>query len=190
MMNAKQKAIDTLKKGGIVIFPTDTAFGIGCRIDNQKAVDRLFEIRKRPRSQATPVLVSSKNQALEYLDNPGADAIRFMGHYWPGALTIIAPCKKKLVHSPIRGDGLTIGIRMPDHNDILDVIRGVGVPILGPSANIHGGKTPHTVSELHSELVSLSDFVLPGICPAGGVSTVVDCSVTPYTVVRKGVVRL
>jgi L-threonylcarbamoyladenylate synthase len=190
MKNAIKQAIEILKNGGIVIYPTDTAFGIGCRIDDEKAVDRLFTIRKRPRSQATPVLVSSIDQALPYLDSPSDIVRHLMKTYWPGALTIIAPCKKNKIYSPISGGGKTVGIRMPDHPDILTVIAGVGVPILGPSANIHGEKTPFLFKDLDPVLVHQVDFVLAGTCKKKAVSTVVDCSVDPYVVIRQGTVKL
>ena len=185
-----QQAIKVFTEGGIVIFPTDTAFGIGCRIDDEKAVDRLFAIRKRPRTQATPILVSSIGQALPYLDSPSDIVRHLMKTYWPGALTIIAPCKKNKIYSPIRGDGETVGIRMPDHPDILTVITAVGVPILGPSANIHGEKTPFFFKDLDPVLVRQVDFVLKGICKEKVVSTVVDCSVDPHTIVRQGAIML
>ena len=185
-----QQAITILKEGGIVIFPTDTAFGIGCRIDCKEAVDRLFRIRKRPLTQPTPVLTSSIEQILPYLETPSDIVRRFMQTHWPGALTIITPCKKELVYSPIRGGGDTIGIRMPDHHDLLDVITKVGVPILGPSANMHGEKTPFHVSELDLALVNLVDYVLPGACKNHDVSTVIDCTKEPYTVVRQGAIRV
>ena len=190
MNDETQKTIKILKTGGIVIFPTDTAFGIGCRIDDEKAVDRLFEIRKRPKTQATPVLVSSIEQALPYLHSPSDIVRHFMETYWPGALTIITLCKKNKIYSPIRGGRETIGIRMPDHSDILTVIAAVGVPILGPSANIHGEKTPFSVDELDPRLVEQVDYVLPGTCTKRQVSTVVDCTTDPYSIFRQGVVRI
>lgn len=184
------QAISILKNGGIVIYPTDTAFGIGCRIDDKHAVDRLFRIRKRPRTQATPILVSSVGQALSYLDSPSDIVRHLMKTYWPGALTIIAPCKKNIIYSPIRGGGNTIGIRMPDHIGLRTVIAAVAVPILGPSANIHGEKTPFCPSDLDPVLVRQVDYVLPGVCKARQVSTLVDCTTDPYTIIRQGAVFL
>lgn len=189
-MDDKDRAISILREGGIVIFPTDTAFGIGCRMDDTKAVDRLFAIRKRPVTQATPVLVVSEDMALTYYLDPPEIVRRLMRQYWPGALTIVAKCKEELVYSPIRGGGETIGFRMPDHDITLAIIRGVGVPILGPSANFHGHPTPYRFENLDPELVKLVDLVVPGVCKAGTASTVVDCSVTPYRILRQGAVRL
>lgn len=190
MHNIIDQAITIINKGGIVIYPTDTAFGIGCRIDNRTAIDRLFAIRKRPRTQATPVLVSSREQALAYYFDSSNVVRHLMNQYWPGALTIIARCKKELVYSPIRGGGETIGLRMPKHETILKIIRGVGVPILGPSANFHGLPTPYRYEDLDPKLVNLVDFVIAGECSLGSASTVVDCSVRPYRVVRQGSVIL
>ncbi len=182
------EAIRVLMSGGIVIYPTDTAFGIGCRIDRPASVDRLFALRKRPLTQATPVLVDSEPMALSYLDSPDDIVRRFMKTYWPGALTIIARCKKELIHSPIRGGGDTIGVRQPNHETALALIRGVGVPVLGPSANFHGSPTPYTFEQLDPELMKLVDYVVPGACSVKQASTVVDCSVTPYTIVRQGAI--
>ena len=83
------KAIDIFKNGGIVIFPTDTAFGIGCRIDDEKAIQRLFKICKRPQSMATPVLVESEEMAKRYIEDVPKDVHELMEKYWPGALTIV-----------------------------------------------------------------------------------------------------
>ncbi len=183
-------AVDILNTGGIVIFPTDTAFGIGCRIDNHAAVDRLCNIRHRPATQPMPVLVHSVSSALAYLDSPSDIVRRFMREYWPGALTIVAPCKKNLIYSPIRGGGKTIGLRMPNHPTILKIIEAVGVPVLGPSANFHGEPTPYSVDDLNPKLVGLVDYVVAGECTVKQASTVVDCSMNPYKIIRQGAVKL
>ncbi len=184
------KAIQVLNDGGIVIFPTDTAFGIGCRIDNHDAVDRLFQLRKRPRTQALPVLVSSESMALPYFTSPSNVVRHLMKTYWPGGLTIIAPCDVHKVYSPIRGGTKAVGLRMPNYEVTLSMISSVGVPIVGPSANFHGKKTPFTFNDLDEALVKLADFVLIGDCYGTSSSTVVDCTIEPYTIVRRGAVLL
>lgn len=183
-----EKAIKVLNGGGIIIFPTDTAFGIGCRMDNREAVDRLFKIRKRSRMQAVPLLVDSPKQSLAYFDHPSDIVRRLMTKHWPGALTIVSPCKKDLIYSPLRGGENTIGLRMPNHKTILEIIKRVGVPILGPSANFHGDPTPYRTQDLNPELVKLVDYVVPGECSIKQASTVLDCSVSPYKIIRQGAV--
>lgn len=182
------KATKILNKGGIIIYPTDTAFGIGCRIDRHEAVDRLFAIRRRPLNQATPVLVAGEEMALPYLDQP-SDIVRcLMKKYWPGALTIVAPAAKNLIYSPIRGGSTKVGLRMPNHETALAIIKAVGVPILGPSANFHDQPTPYAQTDLDPELVKLVDLVVGGQCQLGKVSTVIDCSSVPPRILRQGAV--
>lgn len=185
-----KEAIRVLDEGGIVIFPTDTAFGIGCRLDRPDSVDRLFALRRRPVSKAMPLLVDSVAMALLYLDHPGDIVRRLMKAHWPGGLTIVAPCKKNLVYSPIRGNGATIGVRQPDHGTTLAIISGAGVPLLGSSANFHGKETPHHREDLDPELVSQVDYVVPGVCAQRKASTVVDTTVIPAVIIRDGAVLL
>lgn len=185
-----QKAIRVVNDGGVIIYPTDTAFGIGCRIDDTKAVDRLFSLRKRPLTQPTPVLVSSENMALPYFIHPDDIVRRLMKIYWPGALTIVSYCHNQNVYSPIRGGSDKIGLRMPNHKTALAIISGVDVPILGPSANFHGRATPFYFKDLDPELVKLVDYVVPGECKTKLVSTVVDCTIVPFTIIRQGAVAI
>src|SRR5580693_4770973 len=97
-MDDIQKAIQILKNGGIVIFPTDTAFGIGCRIDDEEAIKRLFTIRKRPETKAVPVLVSDLHMARKYLKPVPPEVIeKLITPYWPGALTIVLECNTKKI---------------------------------------------------------------------------------------------
>ena len=186
-----KKAIEILKEGGIVIFPTDTAFGIGCRMDDEEAVRRLFYVRKRPETQATPVLVDGIEMAQEYLQPIPTDVRKeLMEKYWPGALTIILRCVRVKVPKLVRGGGDTLGVRMPDHPTILSIIKGVGAPILGPSANFHGEKTPFTLEDIDKQLIQLVDFVVPGKCEGRDASTVIDCSAEQWRLVRKGAIKI
>jgi L-threonylcarbamoyladenylate synthase len=189
-MEEIEKAIEILNNGGIIIFPTDTAFGIGCRIDREDTIQRLFKLRRRPESQATPVLVSSIEMAQEYLDSMPEDVRDLIKKHWPGALTVVFGCKTDKVPSLVRGGGNTLGVRMPNHDKILKVIEKVGVPILGPSANFHGEKTPYKSNDLDPELIKLVEFVLPGETTIKEQSTVVDCSTKPWKILRLGAVKL
>lgn len=185
------QAIKILKEGGIVIYPTDTAFGMGCRIDSPKSIERLFTIRKRPSTQATPVLVSSVAMAEKYFFSPLSDNVRrVMKNYWPGALTIVYKCKMDQAPLLVRGGGKTIGLRMPNHKIPLEIIGKLGVPILGPSANFHGKATPFEYSQLDKELIKLIDYVVEGKCSIGNVSTVMDCTSIPFQIIRQGAVNV
>ena len=189
-MTNLNKAISVLKKGGIVIFPTDTAYGIGCRMDDEKAVKRLFEIRSRPSSQATPVLVSSVKMACKCFSTPLPDVVRhLMEKYWPGALTIVYESNNR-IPLPVRGGGRTVGLRMPNHKTILKVIKRLDIPVLGPSANLHGQPTPFRYEDLDPNLVKQADYVISGKCQEGNVSTVVDCTSEPFKIIRQGAIMI
>jgi len=194
------RAISILKSGGVVIFPTDTAFGIGCRIDDVEAVARVFKIRKRPPSKATPALVSGIEMAENYFRSPPptlklrrADPPKIkklMAEYWPGGLTIVYFAQVNKVPALVRGGGTTIGLRQPNHPITQQIIKGVGVPILGPSANFHGLPTPYEFTDLDPELVKLVDYVVSGECTVKQASTVIDCTQTPWKIIRQGSVKV
>lgn len=196
MNNQIEEAIRILNNGGIVIFPTDTAFGIGCRMDREETIKRLFSIRKRPETQATPVLVSGKEMAKKYLTPLPAQAglpksvEKLMDTYWPGGLTIVYTSKIDLVPDLVRGGSHNLGVRMPDHETALSLIDQINVPLLGPSANFHEQPTPYTLSELDPELIKLVDYVVSGECKMKVASTVVDCTISPAKILRQGSVVL
>jgi L-threonylcarbamoyladenylate synthase len=190
-MDHVAQAIKIIKQGGIVIFPTDTAFGIGCRIDDEKAIRRLFTIRKRPEIQATPVLLSSLKMAEKYLQPVPDEVIKnLIELYWPGALTIVLKSRTETTPDLVRGGTDTLGVRVPDHFTALEIINGVGVPILGPSANFHGENTPYAFEDLDPELKKLVDYVVPGECHTKQASTVIDCTVDPWKILRQGAIVL
>jgi len=88
-------ASEVLNQGGIIIYPTDTAFGIGCRLDYEKAIKKLFDIRKRPINQAVPVLFDSKSRIQDYIQEIDDKVDDLMDEYFPGALTIVLPSIQK-----------------------------------------------------------------------------------------------
>lgn len=185
-----QKAIEVLKKGGIIVFPTDTAYGIGCRMDDEKAIERLFKIRKRPKTQATPVLIDSLTMAQRYAKGIKKKVRELMKNYWPGGLTIVLEARENLVPLLVRGGEKTIGLRIPNHPVPLALINGLGVPILGPSANFHGEKTPYSYKDLDPKLVKLVDYVIKGTCQIKKPSTVIDVSKEKWVIIRQGAVDI
>jgi len=191
-----EKAIKVLKNGGIVVFPTDTAIGIGCRIDNEEAVKRLFKIRKRPENKPMLALVDSVEMAQKYLLSiPREVKDKLIKPYWPGKLTIILKCDTNKIPSVVRSRGNTLGVRLPNNKILLELIKGVGVPIVAPSANFGGEKTPYSFTDLNSKLVRQADYVLNEEVspPAGGeknVSTIIDCTITPWKIIRQGAIRM
>ncbi len=185
-----EQAIEILKQGGVVIFPTDTAYGIGCRADNDDSIKRLFSLRRRPETKAMSILIDSLEMAKRYvIDIPEDVEEKLIKKYWPGALTILLKSKNE-TSKRITGGGDTVGLRIPNHSVTLELIKGVGVGILGPSANFSGKPTPYSLEDLDPELLKIVDFVVPGKCNLKQASTVIDCSMSPWKIVREGAIQL
>lgn len=175
-----KKAAEILKNGGVVIFPTDTVYGIGSRFDDQVALNRIYKIKSRPGGQPFPVLVSSISQ-VESQAVITSSARKLIGKYWPGGLTIILNSKK--------GNG-KIGFRMPRSSLITLLIDLAGVPIIGTSANFHGQKPAASFGELDPKLIELADFIIKGKSSGGIESTVVDATFDPPKILRQGAVKI
>lgn len=190
-MNPKtEEAIKILRQGGIVIFPTDTAIGIGCRIDKIESVKRVFDIKKRDYNKPLMALVDTMEMAEEYVSIPNDVREKLLDQYWPGGLTVFLKCDLGKVPSIVRSGTDTLALRLPAHKDIRDVIKRVGVPILATSANFSGDPTPYSISEVNKELLSKVDFVLDGECTFKKESTIIDCTIEPWKIIRQGAVKL
>ena len=192
MSNQLDEAVGVIKKGGIVIFPTDTAIGIGCRMDDDKALRRLVEIRKRPKNKPLLILVNSVEMAEKYLlPIPQKVKNELIKPYWPGKLTIILKCDPKKVSIPVRNEKNTLGVRFPKNKILLELINRVSVPIVAPSANFSGEKTPFRFEDLNPELVRKVDYVLnEKTSLEKDVSTVIDCTVKPWKIIREGSTKI
>lgn len=131
-----------LKEGDIIVLPTDTVYGIGCKMQATKTLVRLFQIKKRPFEKAIPVLVSSIEQASEFACFSEAE-LKLANHFWPGALTLILKTKKEFL--ALLGE--TVAVRMPRHKQTLEIIRKNG-PLRVTSCNISGEKPLKTSLEI------------------------------------------
>ncbi|OGD96967.1 threonylcarbamoyl-AMP synthase [Candidatus Curtissbacteria bacterium RIFCSPLOWO2_01_FULL_38_11b] len=173
-----EKAAEVLKRGGVVIFPTDTVYGVGCRFDMPQAIARIKNIKKT--SQDFPILISNLNQAHK-LAKFTPQAQHLANLYWPGALTIVLQNKTR---------DEKIGLRIPDSDIMLEIINKISTPIIGTSANFHGQSVPTSYKELDPNFVKLADYVIKGPCKMAKESTVIDITFIPPRILRKGVIQL
>jgi len=180
-----EKAIRILRRGGLVIYPTDTVYGLGCDPLNENAVRRVYEVKER-RDKPLPILVSDIKAAknIAYVDSV---AEKVMKHFWPGPLTIVLKAKPILPTIVTLGSS-KVGIRMPNHVIPILLAKGIGGIIIGTSANITGRLAPRTAQEAVNQLRSKGiDLVLDsGPTPGGIPSTVIDITHKPPTLIRKG----
>ena len=181
-----QRAVDILRGGGLVAYPTDTVYGLAVLPGNEQAVARLFEAKRRNSFQPTPLLIASEEMAPAIGASVSNEAQALMAAFWPGALTIIL-AKAQTFRSLAVGE--TVGLRVPDHPLPRKLSRLLGSPITGTSANIAGGAEPLTADDVRAQLGDAVDLVIDGgRCPGGRPSTVVDCTESPPRIVRQGAI--
>lgn len=176
-------AVEAFLKGEIGVFPTDTVWGVGCILNSEKAIKRLYKIKKRDFKKPTAVLVASLEQAKE-LGKFDEKAERLARKYWPGGLTLVLPI------SPPRCFYSKIGLRVPDHDLLLKILQKTG-PIAATSANFTGETAPIKRKEIREKFLKEVDFLIESKEPKEGqASTVVDITVRPFKVLREGVINL
>lgn len=156
-----RRAAHILRRGGLVAFPTETVYGLGANAFDEKAVCRVFEVKKRPAFDPLIVHVASAAQArsLWLATPPLAEAL--MKKFWPGPLSIVLP-KDPRVPDVVTAGLPTVAVRMPDHRAALAMIRAAGVPVAAPSANLFGYTSPTAAASVAEDLGGRIDAILDG----------------------------
>lgn len=171
-----KKAIKNLKSGKVIAFPTETVFGIGACLDQSKAIKQIFKLKGRPRKKPLQILIGNMRQAKQ-LGKFNQQALE-LSKSWPGPLTLVI-FKTRKVPKLVTGGSKKVGLRMPDHKKILELIKKCG-PIVATSANKAGEKPALTVKAVRKTLPAI-DFVLPGRVKSGKASKVIDVTGKPKT---------
>ncbi len=185
---APRRAVQALREGQVIVYPTDTVYGLGCRIDDERAVRRIFAIKNRPPTDPLPVLLADPAQAAEYARDVPELARRLMARFWPGPLTLVLR-RSPRVPPVVTGGTDTVALRVPNHPVPRALVRAAGVPLVGTSANSHGMPAPVTAQLAVFDLGDRVDLVLDGgRTPAGRESTVVDLTGQAPRVVREGAI--
>ena len=179
-------AADTIKKGGIVAFPTETVYGLGVDALNPNAVKRLFNVKRRPFDNPPIVHIGNIKDVSKLASNIPAKARELMRRLWPGPITLIL--KRSEFVPEITVCGLkTIAIRMPNHNVALSLIRESQCAISAPSANLAGKPSPTTAKHVLDDLAGGIDIIVDaGPTPIGIESTVLDLTIDPPQILRPG----
>jgi len=181
-----EQAIIILKQGGVVACPTDTVYGVGAAISIESAVERVYRIKGRPRSRALPILLAEKDQMAGVAKTVPPLAWSLADRFFPGALTIVLP-KADSVSDTVTGGLKTIAVRIADHPIPTAIIRGLGVPIVGTSANLSGSPSALTADEVRAQLGDSIDMIIEGgRCPGGRESTIIDLSGDRPLILRQG----
>lgn len=179
---AVQRAVEILQSGGVIIYPTDTIYGIGCDMLNPQAIDRVYSIKKLHKRKPLSLICSNLNQIAEYaqLNNTAFNMMRRM---LPGPYTFILQATR-LVPRIMMTKQRTVGIRVPDNELLLNIITELGHPLVNTSATLEN--TDICDPDDIKNAFPLADLLLDaGICSPEP-STVIDISKTPATVLREG----
>ena len=167
------KAANIIKSGGLVVFPTETVYGLGANVFDEKALAKIFSAKGRPSDNPIIVHISEKNQLEELVNNITENQKKLIETFWPGPLTIIFE-KKDTISNIVSGGLPTIAIRMPSNIFAQELIQLTGVPIAAPSANISGRPSGTTGEHIYEELTGKVDMIIDaGFSDIGVESTVV-----------------
>jgi L-threonylcarbamoyladenylate synthase len=183
-----ERGISILKRGGVVAFPTDTVYGLGACASISPAVDRVYKIKERPRNMALPLLLADTSQISQMANHVPGVAWLLARHFLPGALTIVLH-RSKSVPDIITAGGETVAVRVPAHPVPVALVRGLGVPVVGTSANLSGKPSPLTAEEVRSQFGEEIDLIIDGgRCPGGKESTVIDVTGETSVILREGAI--
>ncbi len=174
------EAAGLLEQGGLVVFPTETVYGIAANLLNKKAFERLVKIKDRPENKQFSVHLSDKNDIEKYAVDILPRAYKMIEKFWPGPLTIV-------LNAP---DAKTVGLRMPKNEVALRLLENCDFPVIAPSANLSGKPAPMQADSILGDLDGLVDMIIDsGPTELGKESTVLDARALPFQVLREGFLK-
>ncbi|OGR79900.1 MAG: threonylcarbamoyl-AMP synthase [Elusimicrobia bacterium RIFCSPLOWO2_02_FULL_39_32] len=185
-----KKAVRFLNQGGLVCFPTETVYGLGARLFDEQALQKIFKVKNRPMDNPLIVHIADLKELKMLTQNFPRAAFKLIEKFWPGPLTLV--CKRSALAPALASAGLkTVAIRMPNHRTALELIRALGEPIAAPSANISGRPSSTRYQDVVRELGNKVNMVLKGEQSELGLeSTVLDITRVPFRILRPGFVTL
>lgn len=154
-----KRALEVLKNGGVILYPTDTVWGLGCDATNEEAVRKVFEIKKRADIKSLVLLASDLDMVARYVKEIPSIAIDLV-EVNDRPMTIIYPQGQMLAPSTMAQDG-SVGIRIPMHDFCIELVRKLRKPLVSTSANISGEPTPKTFAEIPDAIKSAVDYIVP-----------------------------
>lgn len=177
-------ACEVIRSGGLITFPTDTLYGLGCDPHLQIALRKIYAAKGRSASKAIPVLISHADQLENLVSDLPEQARNLMEQWWPGALTLVLPKNPALPPDLTPYPGLAV--RMPDHPVALSLLHQTG-PLAVTSANLSDHENPRDAQGVLAQLDGLVDLVLDGGELTGGqASTIIDCMESEPKLLRAG----
>jgi len=187
-MESVTRVAESILQGGVVVFPTETFYALGAHYMCSSALGRIYRIKARAHGVPLLCIVDGPGKLADLVEQIPAEAEKLIKRFWPGPLTLVLPAKQGIPEA-LTGHGKGVGVRWSPHVLAQALVRRVGAPVVGTSANL-SGKPPAALLEDIPELILRSvDGVLDGGKLSGGLaSTVLDCTVSPFKILRAGAV--
>ncbi len=183
-----ERVADVLVGGGVIGYPTETIYGIGCNAYDEKAVERIYQLKGRDRQKAMILVAGDIVQVSELVESIPSAAEKLIENFWPGPLTIVFNTSSRLKDFAF-GKSKTIAIRIPDCAICLDLIRATGFPLVSTSANLSGQPAGVDAKQVAAAFGDQLDVIIDGGRTRESVpSTLVDITRTPARIVRQGAV--
>ena len=183
--NGIKTALKSIRNGGVVIFPTDTVYGIGCDPYNKGAVDRIFEVKGRDKTKSLPVLGYSKED-LEKIVDFNEIALKIIEEFWPGQLTIVLPLKDKKLEETMCAKE-KVAVRIPDNKCILSLLKECKL-IIGTSANLSSKKSFVDPNQCIESISGFDIFLDGGTIDSMGESTIIEIENKEIKILRRGII--
>lgn len=183
------RAAALIKAGGVIVYPTETLYGVGADAGNVAALRRVFDLKGREGGKPLLVIVDDFERLQPFVRSVTAESRLLMDAFWPGPLTLVFKASSGVAAELTAGTG-TIGARVPSNDFCQALVRVCGGPVTSTSANRAGERTPDSVIEIRRVFPEGVDlFIDAGTLPSSAPSTVVDVSSSPPRLVREGAVR-
>jgi L-threonylcarbamoyladenylate synthase len=180
--------VSVLKEKGLIVYPTETFYGLGANCFSPEAVKKIFVLKRRNRIKPLPIVISDLSMLDSVVGEIPSAAKPFIDFYWPGPLTIIFPAKPHLSEE-LLGENKSIGVRLPAHLGLRDLVNHAGFPITATSANISGEEELSDPKKVFDIFTGKVDCIVDGGITKGGLpSTVIDFTAPIPRILREGAV--
>lgn len=188
-----QKAISILRAGGVVVFPTETAYGIAADATNSRAVEKVIEIKGRAREKALPLIVADRKMAEKYVSlSPIFDQL--ISNFWPGPLTVVSPIRKESILSSLVVQDNTVAVRVSSDPIAHELSARLGVPIVSTSANRAGEPACYDIDcvkkQFQTQQLQPDLYLYGGVLPKRLPSTIIKEENGQIVVLRQGEISI
>lgn len=182
------RAVETLRAGGIIAYPTETYYGLGAKFDIEASLSRLFELKGRPSEKAVPLIVGEVKGLFTLVETVSETATALIDKYWPGPLTVLFPARRGLSeYITSRGK---VAVRMPGESFALHLARVAGFPITATSANPADAPPPIDIETVIKYFPEIDLIIDGGRTPGGPPSTIIDVEGNSVRVIREGAIKV